>query len=98
MKQIRAHRTRRKLKAVSARPRLSVFRSGKYVYAQIIDDQKSLTLAASSDKNATRAGEIIATKALKAQVITVAFDRGSYKYHGRIKALAEAARKQGLKF
>jgi large subunit ribosomal protein L18 len=95
------------------RPRLSVFRSGKNIYAQIIDDSKGLTVAAAStmeksfkdskktgaDKAAAAAvGKLIAERALKAKVAEVVFDRGGYIYHGRVKALAEAAREGGLKF
>ncbi len=95
------------------RPRLSVHRSLKYIYAQVIDDAKGVTLAAASslDKDLKKAakstksidaakhvGSAIAQKALKAGVKRVAFDRGAYVYHGRVKALAEAARAGGLEF
>ncbi|NNN06388.1 MAG: 50S ribosomal protein L18 [Elusimicrobia bacterium] len=95
------------------RPRLSVHRSLKYIYAQVIDDAKGVTLAAASslDKElkkaaksaksidaAKKVGEAIAVKAIKAGVKKVAFDRGAYVYHGRVKALAEAARAGGLDF
>jgi len=95
------------------RLRLSVFRSNKHIYGQIIDDKKGKTLVAASDvamkqssnraiKNKTErareVGKIIAERALKKDIKTVVFDRGSYKYHGRIKALAEGAREGGLKF
>ena len=98
---------KRRLKK-SIRPRLSVFRSNKYIYAQIIDDPKGATLVAASDKGfldkgikterASLVGEALAKKALKKKISEVAFDRGSYKYHGRIKKLAESARKGGLVF
>jgi len=104
---------RTKLRSVGGRPRLSVFRSGKNIYAQVIDDTKGETIAAAStlekdlkgslktgaDKVAAAAvGKLIAERALKAGVTTVVFDRGSYLYHGRVKALADAAREGGLKF
>jgi large subunit ribosomal protein L18 len=95
------------------RPRLSVFRSGKNIYAQVIDDQQGRTLAAAStldkaikeqlktgaDKAAaTAVGKLVAERALAAGVKAVVFDRGSYLYHGRVQALAEAAREGGLDF
>jgi large subunit ribosomal protein L18 len=95
------------------RPRLSVHRSLKYIYAQVIDDAKGVTLATASsmDKElkagaksaksidaAKKVGEAIATKAIKAGVKKVMFDRGAYVYHGRVKALADAARAGGLEF
>lgn len=110
----RRARVRRSLKAVSnGRPRLSVFRSSKQIYAQIIDDAAGKTLAAAStiekdlrsglktgaDKAAATAiGKAIAERALKAGIKDVVFDRGSYLYHGRVKALAEGAREGGLNF
>lgn len=105
----RKQKTRKKLKAVGSRHRLTVFRSNQHIWAQIIDDSKGKTLASSSDKAlkltgktksecATLVGEDIAKKAKKAKITKVYFDRGSYKYHGRVKALAEAARAQGLEF
>jgi large subunit ribosomal protein L18 len=95
------------------RPRLSVFRSGKHIYAQVIDDSAGRTLAAASsldkalreglktgsDKAAAAAvGKLVAERALEAGVKDVVFDRGSYLYHGRVKALADAAREGGLAF
>jgi large subunit ribosomal protein L18 len=95
------------------RPRLSVFRSGKHIYAQIIDDAQGRTLAAAStldkelrgslrtgaDKDAASAvGKLIAERSKAAGVVSVVFDRGAYIYHGRVKALAEAAREGGLDF
>lgn len=95
------------------RPRLSVFRSGKHIYAQIIDDAQGVTVAAAStvdkdlrgkvktgaDKSAAgEVGKLVAERAAKAGVTDVVFDRGGYKYHGRVKALAEAAREAGLSF
>jgi large subunit ribosomal protein L18 len=110
----RAGRTRFKLKAVSSgRPRLSVFRSSKNISAQIIDDAAGKTLASASsldktlksdiakgaDKDAAaKVGKALAERALKAGVKDVVFDRGGYIFHGRIKALADAAREGGLNF
>jgi large subunit ribosomal protein L18 len=108
----RARRTRFNLKAkAGGRPRLSVFRSAKNIYAQVIDDAASTTLAHAStleggkerDKGAgkdaaARVGKLIAERALAKGVKDVVFDRGGYIYHGRIKALADAAREAGLNF
>ncbi|MFL2660256.1 MAG: 50S ribosomal protein L18 [Alphaproteobacteria bacterium] len=110
----RKNRTRFQISKKSGdKLRLSVFRSGKHIYAQIIDDLKGHTLVSAStvDKNvlkdqknganvsaATKVGEELAVRAKEAGVDTVVFDRGSYKYHGRVKALADAARAGGLKF
>lgn len=106
----RAARVRTKLRQ-SGRPRLSVFRSNKNISAQIIDDVKGVTIVAASSldeegkagKGANRegaaiVGKLIAKRALEKGVQDVVFDRGGYIYHGRIKALAEAAREGGLKF
>ena len=111
---LRIHeRIRKRLEGSAARPRLAVFRSNKHIYAQVIDDAKGATLTAASTldadakKDLKQGGNIAAAKAVgklvaqraKAQVIeTVLFDRGGYLYHGRVKALAEAAREAGLKF
>jgi large subunit ribosomal protein L18 len=107
----RKHRVRNKLFGTPERPRLSVFRSNKHIYAQIIDDAKGVTLAAAGSlgKNAkinyggNKAAAVVIGKAIaeaaKAKGITkVCFDRGHYKYHGRVKALADAAREGGLQF
>jgi len=110
----RCSRVRRTLKANSGtRPRLSVHRSGKNIYAQVIDDQAGRTIAAAStlEKDlrgslktgadtaaAAAVGKLVAERALKAGVDTVVFDRGGFLYHGRVKALADAAREGGLKF
>ncbi len=110
----RKARVRRALrKKAGDRPRLSVFRSNKYIYAQVIDDRAGRTLAAASsnepemrkslkstgDKAAAEAvGKLIAERAKKAGVEKVVFDRGGYIYHGRVKALAEGAREGGLDF
>ena len=112
--QRRAQRVRRQLKKVAGeRPRLSVYRSSKNLYAQIIDDSKGHTLAAAStlEKDvkgslktgadaaaAAVIGKLLAERAVKAGVKDVVFDRGAYIYHGRVKALAEAAREGGLNF
>ena len=100
-------------KAANGRPRLSVFRSGKHIYAQVIDDLKGTTLAAASSLDeglqgklktgankdaAVEVGKLIAERAIKAGVKEVVFDRGGYIYHGRIAALATAAREGGLSF
>ena len=110
----RRRRNRTALRARSGtRPRLSVHRSGKHIYAQVIDDGAGRTLAAASsiekalrgslktgaDKDAASAvGKLVAERAVAAGVTQVVFDRGSYLYHGRVKALAEAAREGGLSF
>jgi large subunit ribosomal protein L18 len=108
----RARRTRRRLKALAGgRPRLSVFRSAKNIYAQIIDDAGAVTLAHASsleggkdrskgaDKDAAaRVGKLVAERAIGKGVKDVVFDRGGYLYHGRVKALADAAREAGLNF
>ena len=105
-------RVRRRLKKVAnGRPRLSVYRSSKHIYAQVIDDTAGRTLASASTKDkdysgdkggnveaASLVGKQIAKRAIKAGVEDVIFDRGGYIYHGRVKALAEAAREAGLKF
>src|ERR1700761_8364247 len=108
----RAQRTRTRLrKLANGRPRLSVFRSSKQIYAQIIDDERGVTLAAASslegaeakvkgsDKDAAaRVGALVAQRAIEKGVKDVIFDRGGYLYHGRVKALADAAREAGLNF
>ena len=98
--QQRKNRTRNKIKAVSDRPRLTVFRSNKFIYGQIIDDSKGTTVVSVSDikKNAQQAGKLIAQTALKAKISQVVFDKGPYKYHGVVKLFAEGAREGGLKF
>ena len=107
----RAERTRIRLKSLSnGRPRLSVFRSSKNIYAQVIDDSRGVTLASASslegektekgtDKDAAaRVGALVAQRAMEKGVTDVVFDRGGYIYHGRVKALADAAREAGLNF
>ena len=107
----RHYRLRRRLVGSSERPRLAVYRSGKHIYAQLIDDLKSVTLASAStlDKElrtssganieaARKVGEMVAKRAQAAGITSVIFDRGGNLYHGRIAALAEAAREAGLDF
>jgi len=114
LQQRRRDRLRYQLRRKSVgRPRLSIFRSGKHIYAQVIDDAAGRTLAAASsldralrealktgaDKAAAAAvGKLVAERAIAAGVAEVVFDRGSYLYHGRVKALADAAREGGLAF
>ena len=104
----RARRVRKKIsRSVSVKPRLSVFRSNKNIYAQIIDYRNHKTLVSFSSKNlkekskktdlAAKVGESIAKKAIEAKIKIAVVDRGSYLYHGRVKALIEGARKGGLK-
>jgi large subunit ribosomal protein L18 len=110
-KRISKHeRVRKKIKGSPERPRLSVYRSLKYIYAQIIDDSTGTTLASASSlvipdiksgdtmEVARKVGTNIAEEAKKKNILTVVFDRGGYLYHGRIKALAEGAREGGLLF
>jgi large subunit ribosomal protein L18 len=114
-KQERRYRIRKRIRKVVSgseiKPRLSVFRSNKQIYAQLIDDQSGKTIATASslDKNVVEAtgnktvkaamvGKLIAEKAKAIQVEEVVFDRGGYLYHGRVKSVADAAREGGLKF
>ena len=105
------NRIRKVVSGDAAKPRLSVFRSNKEIYAQILDDVTGVTLASASSRDkdissakgtkteiAALVGKAIAEKALKAGVDTISFDRGGYLYHGRVKSLAEGAREAGLKF
>ena len=106
----RHKRVRAKLSGTAERPRLDVFRSNSHIYAQVIDDVSGKTLAAagSNEKDfglyganceaAKKVGQLVAERALKAGVENVVFDRGGYLFHGRVKALADAARESGLKF
>jgi len=120
--QRRSYRTRNKIRRVNilqnakreVRPRLSVFRSGKQIYAQVIDDLKGVTVAAASTlegelkeklkkgganvEAAAEVGKLVAERAKKAGIEKVVFDRGRYVYHGRVKALADGAREGGLEF
>jgi large subunit ribosomal protein L18 len=105
-------RVRRQLLGTPDRPRLNVFRSLSHIYAQVIDDTNGVTLASASSldrglrgvKDSTKTeqaalvGKLVAERSLDEGISTVIFDRGGYKYHGRVKALAEAAREAGLKF
>lgn len=104
-------RVRTKLSGTAGRPRLNVFRSNQHIYAQVIDDVNGVTLASAStlDKElslegtsnvaaAQKVGELVAKRAVEKGVSEVVFDRGGYLYHGRVKALAEAAREAGLQF
>jgi large subunit ribosomal protein L18 len=105
----RRRRVRARITGTAARPRLSVYRSNRGVFAQLIDDGKGHTVAAvnwiepelrklTASEQAKRAGELLAERAKKAGVETCVFDRGGYQYHGRVKALAEGAREGGLVF
>jgi len=108
----RQRRTRYKLRQTAGgKPRLSVFRSSRHIYAQLIDDAKGLTLASASTAEkeldvakswnteaAAEVGKRVAERAMKAGVTEIVFDRGGYIFHGRVKALADAARESGLKF
>ena len=103
-------RVRKHLRGSAARPRLAVFRSNRYIYAQVIDDDGGVTLASASSREGKLAsktlsvetcaevGKLIAARAKDAGVATVVFDRGGFAFHGRIKSLAEAAREAGLEF
>lgn len=101
------HRIRKIITGTAAKPRLSVFRSNKEIYAQLIDDVNGVTIASVSSRDiktstkqeaAAAVGKAIAEKGATAGVETVAFDRNGYLYHGRVKTLADAAREAGLKF
>ena len=110
LRKVRHERIREKIFGTSEVPRLAVYRSNTNIYAQIINDEEGVTLvsASSLDKDlkiknnnieaATKVGEAIAKKAKKAGITKVVFDRGGYLYHGRVKALADAARENGLDF
>ena len=113
MRELRHRRLRRDLSGTAERPRLAVFRSLKHIYAQVIDDETGRTLVSASslekplreglkstgDQEAAKAvGKQVAEKALAKGIAVVVFDRGGHLYHGRVKALAEAAREAGLKF
>jgi len=111
MRKARHERIRTSMHGTVAVPRLSVFRSNSNIFAQLIDDENGVTLvsASSIDKDlklengsnieaATKVGELLAERALKAKIKEVIFDRGGHLYHGRVKALAEAARNKGLEF
>jgi large subunit ribosomal protein L18 len=112
-RQVRAWRVRKRVRGTAERPRLTVFRSNKHIYAQIVDDQRGCSLAAASTVEdeicpggkgggnksaAVKVGQRLAARALEKGIKQVAFDRGRYRYHGRIAALADAAREGGLEF
>ena len=109
-RQRRHTRVRRRLRGTAERPRLAVYRSNRYIYAQVIDDISGSTLAAASSAEgdlrsetltadtAAKVGALIGARAKEAGIEAVVFDRGGNKYHGRIKALADAAREAGLEF
>lgn len=121
-KRYQRKRNRVKIKGTAERPRISVFRSHKHIYAQLVDDQKRRTLVAASDQElkkvkkqkpktqikeggmtrkvaiAYEVGKLVAEKALAKKIKKAVFDRGRYKYHGRVKAVAEGAREGGLEF
>ena len=101
------YRVRNKISGTLERPRMTVFRSNKQIYVQIIEDLNGRTLAAASSlgmekmpkkEQGAKVGELIAQKAQEAGITTVVFDRNGYLYHGRVKEVADAARKGGLKF
>ena len=111
VRKARHERVRAKISGTNEAPRLNVFRSNSNIFAQIIDDEKRITLvsASSIDKElklengsnieaAKKVGELLAKRAKKAKITKVIFDRGGYLYHGRVKALADAARENGLEF
>ncbi len=113
MKVLRHRRLRKRLSGTAQRPRLAVFRSAKHISAQLIDDQAGVTLAAASTQQAELAksakdkkpvevaalvGQAIAKQAESAKIKQVVFDRGGFSYHGRVKALADAARESGMEF
>ncbi len=106
----RHRKVRAKIYGTEDRPRLCIFKSNKHIYAQIINDDKGFTLVFASDLEvkdskkvkkinlAQKVGELIANKAKDKKIMKVVFDRGGFKYHGQVKALADEARKQGLQF
>ena len=106
----RHRRVRKRVRGTAERPRLAVYRSNRYIYAQIIDDVQGATLVSASSvepelrserltvETAAKVGSRLGTRAKEAGIDAVVFDRGGYKYHGRIKALADAAREAGLEF
>lgn len=103
-------RVRKRVRGTAERPRLAIYRSNRYIYAQVIDDLKGSTLAAASSQEselrggalnidtASKVGALVGARAKEAGITTVVFDRGGYKYHGKVKALADAAREAGLEF
>jgi large subunit ribosomal protein L18 len=106
-RKVRHRRMRFYLKGTPERPRLNVFRSNKQIYAQIIDDKNSVTIAQASSiklenganiEGAKEVGKLVAERAIEKGIKKIVFDRGGYLYHGRVKALADAAREAGLEF
>ena len=110
-RRVRHDRVRAVVEGTATRPRLAVYRSNKHILAQIIDDEKQVTLVSASTFEsgnkfangsniaaAKKVGEMVAKKAIDAGITTVVFDRGGFLFHGRVKALADAAREAGLKF
>jgi len=109
-KERRHKKIRAKIHGTEERPRLCVFKSNKHIYAQVINDEKGFTLVSASDLEikdskkdkkinlAQKVGELIVKKAKDKKIEVVVFDRGGFKYHGRVKTLADEARKQGLQF
>lgn len=103
----RHKRVRGRIKGTSDRPRLSLFRSNRHIWVQLVDDESKNTLVSASDfeikagsgkmKRGERVGELISKKAIEKEIKTVVFDRGGYKYHGIVKEVADGARKGGLK-
>ncbi len=106
MRKVRHERVRKQIIGTKDIPRLNVYRSNKNIYVQLIDDENGVTLASASSMNmkgnntevAAKVGEAIAKEAKKCKISKVKFDRGGYLYHGRVKALADAARENGLEF
>jgi len=109
MREIRHRRIRKRVKGTAERPRLAVFRSLRHIYAQLIDDEKGTTIASASSlekklenggnlEGAKVIGKLIAEKAKEKGIRTVVFDRGGFRYGGRVRALADAAREAGLEF
>ncbi len=108
IKRIQRHKkVRKNVVGTSLRPRIAVFKSGQHIYAQIIDDEKRVTLVSNSDltvkvgtktEKALKVGEELAKKAKNKKIKSIVFDRGGFKYHGRVAALAEGLRKGGLEF
>lgn len=111
MRKKRHGRVRKNLSGTAERPRLNVYRSNKHIYAQLIDDVNNVTVSSASTKDkelnlanggnvesAKQVGEALAKRAVEKGLKSVVFDRGGYLYHGRVKALAEAAREAGLEF
>lgn len=94
----RTSRVRAKIAAKSVRPRLTIYRSNKLIYAQVIDDSKGVTLAAAFGRDPKIVGQQVAEKAVAAKVEKIVFDRSGYNYHGQVKLLADSAREAGLKF